>query len=266
MNLQEVPTVSFNATGLLDHPIATLRKVFASIIADETVTETGRVRLDRFYDQSSVPRDELAVLRDEAFRQAAHSEIFGRGTAQQNTHWLMKLAVELEISPSVMDWMEEEISTLTILNHIEFCKFSEIPKIIPESIILTRGEYAFAEFPAYRVEKETQQYFPADGLPSSGVKLTRGVQYRVGQGKSAFLDRPIPGESSEGFLVITDQRLVFSGTESFSADISGLIGTRVFEDSIQFSMISDSGLKTIGFQNPLWVEYVAVLLSRVLDK
>jgi len=266
MNTATAERVSFHTREQIDIQKGALKGIFASVIADEKITDKRTLQLVDFYRGCQLPEDDIALIRDEAFRRAAHSEIVAQGSAPQDVRWLLNLAIKLGVSSSLMDWMEEEVSTLTILNHIENCTFAQIPQIIPESILPNPGELALAEFPAFEVREVSQKRLPSDGSSSGGFKLTRGLPYRIGQQKSELLERSFSSETSDGFLVITDSNITFSGSEGFSANISGLIGTRIFADAIQFSTINDSFVRTIGFREPISVEYCAVILSKVLNK
>ncbi len=254
------------AKHLLNQQINDLRKVFSSIIADEMISDIGLVRLNRFYRNNNIKEESLNFVRNEAFRQAAHLEIIGQGTAKQETYWLLNLAIRLGISPDLLDWLEEEVSTLTILNHIQTCDFSDIPRVKPESAILKPDEYAFAELPAMLVEENAINPEYAGGLAGISFRLARGIRYRIGEKKSELLLRSDISPSGEGYLILTNQRMIFSGATLISIDIGTLFGTRIFADSIQFATIKDEKLTTVGFKDPLATEYCGVVLSRALNK
>ncbi|NNF00295.1 MAG: hypothetical protein HKN25_14845 [Pyrinomonadaceae bacterium] len=266
MDSVAVVDVPFRANGRIDKQARALREIFSLIIDEETVTESGLTRLKDFYVQNDISDENLSGVRDQAFRWAVHLELVSQGSTREDTRWLLHLAAKLEISPAIIDWMEEEISTLTILHFIEKCPFKDIPKIQPESVILKPFERAYAEFPVSEIREESFTRLPGDVSASGGFKLGRGVDYRVGQQKSDLLIGSVFSEISDGFLVITNTTLTFSGTDGFSAEIFGLIGLRIFIDSIQFSTIHDPALRTIKFFDPLSVEYCAVVLSRVLNR
>jgi hypothetical protein len=138
--------------------------------------------------------------------------------------------------------------------------------VVTESFILKKGERAYAEFPVFETSQEDLRKLPGDDSLSGGFKLTRGIHYGVGQKKSELMQRSALTETSDGYLVITDKNLIFSGASGFSFEISGLIGLRIFSDSIQFSTINNSAQRTIGFFDPLAVEYCGVVLSRVINQ
>ena len=251
---------------LLNQQIIDLRNVFSSIIADEMVTDIGLVRLNRFYRNNNISEENLNFVRNEAFRQAAHLEIIGQGTSKQETYWLLNLAIRLGISPDLLDWMEEEVSTLTILNHIQTCEFSDIPRVKPESAILKPDEYAFAELPATLIDEDAINKEYAGGLAGISFRLARGIRYRIGEKKSELLLRSDVSQSCEGYLILTNRRIIFSGAALISVDIGILFGSRIFADSIQFATIKDEQLTTVGFKDSLATEYCGVVLSRVLNK
>ena len=266
MNTLEMQCAPFETRRQLGRKIATLRDVFAKIIADEVVTEKGMNRLHRFYKESQIPNDVLGFVRDEAFRQAAHREIIGQQSQSQETYWVLSLARRLRISPSVLDWMEEEMTTLTLLNHIQDCNFNEIPTTKPESIIVNSMERAFVELPCTLIKESSIKRKYQDGLSGISIRLARGIDYKIGETKSELLIRRGLSTYDEGFLVLTDSQMIYSGAnESFSVEIGKLFGTRIFADSIQFSTLEDENVRTIGFKNQLETEYCAVVLSRVLN-
>lgn len=259
--------VPFETKQHLTQTVTALRKVFSGIIADEMITENGLTRLNQFYESSGVPNEILKIVRDEAFQQAAHMEIVNQGAAKQDTYWLLPLARKLGISPNLLSWMEEEVSTLTILNHIESCEFDEIPVIKPESVILKPGEKAFLEVSAMLFAEAQVDSDYTKGLAGISFRLARGIPYQIGGEKSELLAqkkglRP----TAHGSLLLTNRRMIFSGDDkTFSVEIGSLFGTRIFADSIQFTTLKDEMIKTIGFQGPLAAEYCAVVLSRVMN-
>ncbi len=258
---------NFQARQQLHLLINELRKVFLSIIAEEMITQESLVRLERFYKENSIPAHLIPVVRDEAFCQAAHFEILDQGSANRETFWLLQLAIGLGISPNMMNWMEEEVCTLAILKHIQDGTVADIPTVKAESIILQPGENAFAELPAMLIPGHLVSEDLTKGLVGKSIRLSRGSGYKVGEKKSDLLDRTDISDSDAGFLVLTDKRMVYSGThESFSTDIRGLFGTRIFADSIQFATIRDEKVVTVGFQNPLATEYCGVVLSKLMDQ
>ena len=259
------PAPAYETKQELNHQITELQDIFSSIIADEIITDIGIIKLNRFYSKNDIPEESLQFVRDEAFRQAAHFEIVDQGTSRQETYWLLSLAIRLGISSDVLVWMEEEVSTLTILNHIQRCNFSDIPTTIPESAILKPGEYAFAEIPAMLIAEDAINLEFAGGLSGISFRLARGINYRIGEKKSELLLQSSATPSSEGFLILTNKRMIYSGSETIAVDIGTLFGTRIFADSVQFATITNEKLFTIGFQDPLSTEYCGVVLSRVLN-
>ncbi len=267
MNSHQQHATSFQAKQLLNQQISGLRDVFVSIISDETVTEGGLSRLNHFYQNNPIPLQFLPIVRDEAFCQAAHFEILDQGTANQETFRLIHLAIGLGISPHLLTWMEEEVCTLALLEHIQDCPFDDIPTIKTESIILNPGERAFAELPTMLVEEHTIDQDLDNGLSGKSFRLMRGVKYKIGDKKNDLLDRTDISDTDSGYLILTDKRIVYSGSnESFSVEINSLFGTRMFADSIQFTTIQNEKLVTIGFQNPLAAEYCGVVLSKLLNR
>ncbi|MEZ5347254.1 MAG: hypothetical protein R2681_17035 [Pyrinomonadaceae bacterium] len=267
MKSQKMRNINFHAKQQLNLQINALRDVFLSIIAEEMITENGLDRLKSFYKENPIPADLLPVVRDEAFCQAAHFEIIDQGSSNRETFWLLHLAIGLGISPNMMSWMEEEVCTLAILKHIQDGSVDDIPTVKAESIILGSDEKAFAELPAMLVPSHPLNEDIANGLPGKSFRLARGSRYKIGDKKSDLLDKTDISNSDAGFLVLTNKRMIYSGThESVSADIAGLFGTRIFADSVQFATIREERVITVGFQNPLAAEYCGVVLSKLMNQ
>jgi hypothetical protein len=72
---------------------------------------------------------------------------------------------------------------------------------------------------------------------------------------------------SEGYFIITNKRLVFSGNrKSVSTNLDKLLAIEVYADGLMLSSTSRQKPTFIKFERPPEAELAAVLISRVLNE
>lgn len=103
-------------------------------------------------------------------------------------------------------------------------------------INLTRGESCYLGFNGTLLESKIVTKGYSHSSSSVSIKITKGVRYRVGSGRSTPIKQEVAIRNS-GNLFLTSSRIVFTGgNKSFQIPFTKLLTYDVYRDGIDFIM------------------------------
>lgn len=118
---------------------------------------------------------------------------------------------------------------------LEAIQQGNLPQI-QANILMQKGEVAHLECSCRLLEEVSHREY-VGGSSGFSFRITKGVYYRVGSYSGHPVTTTEMAKVDEGNLVITNQRIVFTGKrKSLVIPYKKLIGFNLYSDAIQFNV------------------------------
>lgn len=256
---------SFSTGKLKKEQIERLRESIWNAVSDGQITEQELQYINGLYAESEMSQEDFDKLRNEIFLQVVHQAIADRRVVQSELNSINHLIDRLEISPEIKAWAERQIQYYSLFALIE--SGAPLPTGSASGLILQRGEVCHLSLPAILVEERVVSRNWQGGSRGVNLRLVKGVSFRVGQQAGQMVSQSGIVPISEGYFVITNKRLVFSGDrKSVTTPIANLVDLHVFADGLNYSVTTRQKPVIIRLPVPEEAELCALVITRLINE
>lgn len=257
--------VTFSSGKLKKEQLEKLRETIWNVVTDGEVTDRELEVINKLYSESELSQEDLQKLRNEVFTQIVHQAISDRRVTESELRSLNHLIERLEISPEIESWAEKQIGYYRLFTLIE--SGESLPQGSPIGLILQKNEVCHLSLPAQLLEERVVSRNYSGGSRGVNVRLIKGVSFKVGQNRGQMVSQTGLVIISEGYFIITNKRLVFSGDrKSVSTAIEKLLDLNVFSNGLSFSATNRQKPTIIQLSVSEEAELCALIISRLINE
>lgn len=116
------------------------------------------------------------------------------------------------------------------------CAGTPIPMEAPDSIFLKRGENLLFSVNVDMMDERVIDRQYVGGSHGFSFRIAKGISYRVGSHAGHVVSRRGMVSVSDGTLYLTDQRVIFDGSKSFSYPLGKVFHVEALSDGLAFSV------------------------------
>ena len=116
------------------------------------------------------------------------------------------------------------------------CAGTPIPMAAPDSIFLKRGENLLFSVAVDMMDERVIDRQYVGGSHGFSFRIAKGISYRVGSHAGHVVSRRGMVSVSDGTLYLTDQRVIFDGSKSFSYPLGKVFHVEALSDGLAFSV------------------------------
>lgn len=116
------------------------------------------------------------------------------------------------------------------------CAGTPIPMVAPDSIFLKRGENLLFSVNVDMMDERVIDRQYVGGSHGFSFRIAKGISYRVGSHAGHVVSRRGMVSVSDGTLYLTDQRVIFDGSKSFSYPLGKVFHVEALSDGLAFSV------------------------------
>lgn len=255
----------FNSGKIKREQIERLREIIGTALLDGELTEAELGYINSVYFDSQLNAEEFQRIKSEAFMNVVESAIADRRVTPHEASALDQLAANLDVSPEVLRFAEQKAQYFVLFAQIE--SGAALPVGNPSGLILKKDESAHLSLPATLVEERVISRQYVGSSRGISVPIVKGIRFNVGQQRGQYLSTSGIVPVSEGYFVITNKRLVFSGNrKSVASDFAKLLDFQVYSDVLQFSVTNRQKPTTLKFFRPEEIELCGMIISRILNE
>ena len=132
---------------------------------------------------------------------------------------------------------------------------------------MQKGEVCHVSLPATLVEERVVLRNYQGGSRGVNLRLVKGVSFRLGQQQGKMVSQSGIVPVSEGYFVITNKRLVFSGDrKSITTPIEKLIDLHIFADGLNYSVTTRQKPVIIRLSAPEEAELSALVIPQLINE
>lgn len=256
---------SFSTSKLKKEQIDRLRESIWNALADGQISDQELQYINSFYCESELSQEDFDKLRNEIFMQVVQQAIADRRVHQHELQSLNHLIERLSIPPEVENWAQRQIQYYSLFALIE--SGAPLPSGSASGLILRKGEVCHLSLPAILVEERVVSRNYQGGSRGVNLRLVKGVSFRVGQQKGQMVSQSGIVPISEGYFVITNKRLVFSGDrKSVTTPIDKLVDLHVFSDGLNYSVTTRQKPVIIKLAVREEAELCALIITRLINE
>lgn len=256
---------SISTGKLKKEQIERLRESIWTAIADGEITDRELEYINGIYFDSELSQEDFNKLRNEIFVQIVQQAIADRRVGKEELNTINQLVDRLEISPNIKAWADRQIQYYALFSQIE--SGSPLPEGSPTGLILHKNEVCHVSLPALLIEERVVSRNYVGGSQGVNLRIVKGVSYRIGQQKGQMVSQSGLVPISDGYFVITNKRLVFTGDlKSISTPIEKLLDLHVFSDGLNFSVAGKQRPVIVRLSVSEEAELCALIISRLLNE
>jgi hypothetical protein len=245
--------------------IERLRESIWTAVADGEINDRELEFINSLFFESELSAEEFQKLRSEIFLQVVQQAIADRRVGQSELDVLNHLIARLEISPDVEEHAKNQVRYFAEISRIE----SGAPLHVgqPSGLILKKNELCHLSLPATLLEERVISRHYVGGSRGVGIRIMKGVTYRVGQQQGQMQSQTGMVEISDGYFIVTNQRLVFSGNrKSVSTPFNKLLDLHIFSNGLNFSSSLRQKPVIVRVSRSEEAELCGVLISRLINE
>ena len=230
-----------------------IREVMLVAISDSEITTDELKQIVEICNESNLTSDEIYFLRLEAFQAAVNAAIEDRRVSEEEETSLHHIHSVLQLSEDVYNEAETKMSKYRNLYELE--KENLICLDVDKGLLMPGEDCHWIADVVLMEEKAV-----ADS--STGVKITKGLTYRIGLSKGQLISETDLMPVTKGTLYVTNKRMIFSGERnSFDIPYEKLVDIGLYSDGMKF-LVSENEkpyiFKTLQNED---VEAVGLMLS-----
>ena len=255
----------FSSGKLKKEQIDRLRQSIWTAVSDGVITDRELEYINGFYADSELSQEEFSKLRSEIFQSVVQQAIADRRVDAMELNMLNHLIERLEITPDVEAWAEQQVQYYVAISRIE--SGAELETGNPTGLLLKKGEVAYLSLPAALHEERVISRNMTGGSQGVSIRIMKGVSYRVGSQRGQMTSQSGMVKVADGYLVITNQRIVFSGDrKTVASPLAKLIDFNLYSDALSFSVEGRQKPVIAMLARPEEAEMCGVLISRLLNE
>jgi hypothetical protein len=265
MGLFEKLTSSFGSGKLKKEQVERLREAIWNALADGRIDDQELSYIQGFYSDSELTKEDFKKLCSEIFQAVVEQAIADKRVSEWELASLNNILERFNIDPAMEAWAQEKIQYFREISRIE--SGAPLQTGNPTGLILQKSEVCYLSLPAQLYEERVVSRNYTGGSQGVSIRIVKGLTYRVGQQRGQMISQTGMTLISDGFLVVTNKRIVFSGSrKSVSTPLDKLLDLHVFADGINFSTTQRQKPVIVRLSKPEEADLVGVLLSRVLSE
>jgi hypothetical protein len=254
-----------SAGKLKKEQIARLRESIWNALEDGKISDQELVYINGFLQDSELSAQDFQDLKTEIFSQVVQQAIADRRVTEGELKNLNHIIERLEISPEVEKWAEQQTQYYSMIARIE--SGEPLITIQPVGLVMLKNEVCYLCLPADLIEERVVSRRYSGGSHGVSVRLMKGVSYRVGQQRGQFISQTGLTIVSDGYFIVTNKRLVFSGSrKSVSTNFDKLLDLELYSDTLKIASNSRQKPAFIKFKHDQEAELVAVIISRIINE
>lgn len=254
----------FGTGKLKKEQIERLRESIWNALSDGVIDDRELMYINSFFSESELSVEDFQTLKSEIFAQVVSQAISDRRVTDSETKSLNHLIERLEIAPGVARWAQQQTQYFSAIAKIE--SGAPLAEIQPVGLVMQKNEVGYLCLSADLIEERVVSRTYSGGSQGVSIRVMKGVSYRVGQQRGQLHSQTGLVTVSDGYFIITNKRLVFSGSrKSVSTNFDKLLDLEVYSDAIKISSTSRQKPAFIKFAHGQEAELVAVVISRVLN-
>ena len=233
-------------------------------VSDGQITDDKLAGVDSFFNESALTAEEYQKVRCDVFAKIVYKAIEDRRVTDDELALLNNVIEKLAIPPEVERWANDKIGYFRWFSKIE--SGGELPVGTPSNLILQKDEKCHLSIPGSLIEERVVRSNYVGGSRGVSFKIAKGVRYRVGQNRGHIQSERGMVPVSEGYFIVTNQRIVFSGDKkSVETTFKKLIDLQVYSDAIQFAVSNRQKPVIVRFNTPEESELSALIVSRLIN-
>lgn len=245
--------------------IERLRQSIWTAVADGFIDDRELEYINGCFLGSDLTVEEFQSVRTEVFCSIVQQAIADRRVNASELKTINHIIERLEIPREVEAWAEAQVQYYVEIARIE--AGGELRTGNPTGLILQKGEVCYASIPASLIEERVVARNYVGGNQGLNVRIMKGVSYRIGQQRGQMTSQSGMVQVSDGYFIVTNKRLVFSGTrKSVSTPYSKLLDLHVYADGLNFSSASRQKPVIVRLSRIEEADMCGVLISRIINE
>jgi hypothetical protein len=264
MNFLNKIKQSFGSGKVKKEQTDRLQAILTEALSDGLLSEKELLYMSEVFVGSQLSVEDYTELKSNVFVRVVHSYIADRRVTDAEKTVIFTIAEQLEIPAQWVEWARQQIQYYALFHYIE--QGGELPVRTPQNLILKKGETCHLSIPAALFEERVIRREYVGGSQGLSIPIIKGVRYTVGRQRGHIQSHSSIVPVSQGYFIITNKRLVFSGSKSVSSDLSKLLDMQLYSDALQFSVTSRQKPTTVKFSCPEEIELCGLIISRLINE
>lgn len=265
MSLFERLKKTFTVGKLRKEQIERLRESMWTAVADGHIDDREIEYINGFYADSEMSHEDFQNLKAEVFQSVIRQFVIDRRVTDAELSTINNLIERLEIPHELESWAEHQVKYYREIARIE--SGGELMSGNPTGLIMQKNENCYLSLPATLYEERVLSRDYVGGSQGVNIRIMKGISYRVGQQRGQMVSRSGMVAISDGYFIVTNKRLVFSGSrKSVSTPFGKLLDIHVFNDGLNFSSSTRQKPVIVKLSRSEEAEMCGVLISRLLNE
>ena len=258
-------TASFTKGKLKKEQLDRMRESIWNAISDGVVSDQELQYINGYFSDSELTEDDFRTLKSEIYFQVVQRATADRRITENELQSLNHIANRLEIPQYVQDQVATQVNYFAEIARIE--AGGPLSTGQPSGLILKKDEVCYLSLPADLIEERVVARNYSGRSHGVSIRLMKGVSYRVGQQRGQMVSQTGLVNISDGYFIITNMRLVFSGSrKSVATDLNKLLDLEVFADGLKIASTTRQKPTFIKFSRTEEAELAAIIISRILNE
>lgn len=239
-------------------------QMLSRVVSDLIVTDQEIEEIDGFIDNCELDSKELGNIVTDALMEAVKIAMSDRRISSEELSALEKMCIRLGFSPDFYQNIQREFGIYHLLDQVEK---GFLPTIKTNNLILQESEIAHFDMSAFLMEEKVVSKQFVGRSQGVSIRIMKGVSYRVGSSRGNLLTETGFVNVSDGDLVITNRRIVFSGNrKSFNSNLEKILDIRLYKDALQISVSNRQKPVTFGMYSSEQVELAGATISALINQ
>ncbi|MBA3632019.1 MAG: hypothetical protein H0W58_04280 [Acidobacteria bacterium] len=255
---------SFGTGKLKKEQTDRLQESLSTAILDGKLADKELYYINSFFADSALSIEDFQKLKSGVFVQVVQKAIADKRVTDQEKESIFTIARQLDVLPECVEWARQQIQYYSLFYYIE--SGGTLPIGTPQNLILQKGENCNLCIPAILLEERVVSRQYSGGSQGISIPIVKGIRYSVGKQRGSMQSISGIVPVSEGYFIITNKRLVFSGNKkSTSTAFNKLIDLQLFNDGLKYSSTSRQKPFIVRFTKVEESEMCGLIISRLLN-
>ena len=138
--------------------------------------------------------------------------------------------------------------------------------VIQSDLLIKKNEKCHYQIKASLMEERQKTHY-VGGSNGVSVRIARGVYWRTGGFKGERVTERIKTVTDEGFLYVTNKRVVFAGLrKNVTYSINKIVNIIKYSDAIQFQKENENKPKYFLINSEDVIDIVGTLVTKILSE
>ncbi|MFM9905293.1 MAG: hypothetical protein ACKVQJ_12065 [Pyrinomonadaceae bacterium] len=235
------------------------------IVSDGKVTDEELSQINKYFYDSELSTEEVQKALTDVFSQLVYQAVSDRRVSEVEFQSLEHIANRFSLSAEAHTRLSEQIQYFRLFSQIEAGE--ELPTITPPNVVLQKNEECYLSIPGALYEERVVRSSYQGGSSGVSIRVMKGVSYRIGAHRGQIQSERAIVPVSDGQFNITNQRLIFSGSNKSNATTYGkLLDLQLYADALQYSTTTRQKPIIVKFRSGEEAELCALVISRAMNK